>query len=129
MILPTPAYTEKSSTYVNMEGRVLQSSRCYLPIGESKEEWKIFRSLSDFFENKLTFNNIQELRKEMCSEYEHLKYINNLPTQNSLNFGEQKIINKRILDLNIKNFYMTDSITRSSINMANCSKQILNLRS
>ena len=49
VVLPSPAYIEKSSTYVNMEGRVLQSTRCYHPLGQAKEEWKVFRSLSNNF--------------------------------------------------------------------------------
>ena len=47
IILPTPAYTEKSSTFMNIEGRAIQTSRCHNPLGDSKEEWKIFRFLSD----------------------------------------------------------------------------------
>ena len=63
IILPTPAYTEKTSTYINMEGRVLQTTRCYHPLGKSKEEWKIFRALSNNFTKKLQFNNLSELKK------------------------------------------------------------------
>ena len=46
IILPTPAYTEKSSTFMNIEGRAIQTSRCHNPLGDAKEEWKIFRVLS-----------------------------------------------------------------------------------
>ena len=45
---------------------------------------------------------------------------------NNDDFGSNKIIESRIVDYNIKNFYMTDSISRSSITMSNCSKEILN---
>ena len=47
VILPAPAFPEKSSTFVNMEGRVLQTTKCFHPIGDSKDEWKIFRALSN----------------------------------------------------------------------------------
>ena len=126
IVLPTPAYTEKSSTYVNMEGRVLQTSRCYHPLGKSKEEWKIFRALSDEFNQKLKFNNLLELRREILKFYSFLKEINNLPLISKLEFGSSDIIKSRVFDYNIKNFYMTDSISRSSITMANCTKEILN---
>ena len=125
VILPSPAYTEKSSTFVNMEGRVLQSTRCYHPLGIAKEEWKIFRSLSNDFGGNLTFNNLEELRRELCSEFPMFQQINILQNRNTLNFGAKKIINKKILDYTIKNFYMTDVISRSSTTMANCSKEIL----
>jgi len=126
IVLPCPAYTEKSSTFVNMEGRVLQSTRCFHPLGEAKEEWKIFRSLSNSFENSLCFNNLKELRLEMCKEFPFLKELNILPKNNKIDFGKFTEINKRFLEYNIKNFYMNDVISRSSVTMAKCTKEILN---
>ena len=125
IVLPTPAYTEKTSTYVNMEGRVLQTTRCYHPLGESKEEWKIFRALSNNFSKKLQFNNISDLRKEISTHFPLFKEINNLSSISKLNFGSSAKIGNRIIEYNIKNFYMTDVISRSSITMANCSREIL----
>jgi NADH-quinone oxidoreductase subunit G len=126
VVLPTPAYTEKSSTYMNMEGRVLQTTRCYHPLGESKEEWKIFRSLSNNFSQKLRFNNLSELRNEISNLFPVFKKINNLPSSSKLDFGSSTKIENRVLEYNIKNFYMTDVISRASITMANCSREILN---
>ena len=126
IILPVPAYTEKSSTYLNMEGRVLQSTKCYLPLGEAKEEWKIFRALSDGLNNQLKFNNILELRNDIVNKYPFIKEINILPNKLDLNFSSSNKIKSRVINYNISNFYMTDSISRSSINMSNCTKEILN---
>ena len=126
IVLPTPAYTEKSSTYMNMEGRVLQTTRCYHPLGVSKEEWKIFRALSNNFSQKLKFNNLSELRNEIANIFPVFKEINNLPSSSKLNFGSSSKIENRVLEYNIKNFYMTDVISRASITMANCSREILN---
>ena len=126
IVLPSPAYTEKSSTYMNMEGRVLQTTRCYHPLGASKEEWKIFRSLSNNFSQKLKFNNLSELRNEISNLFPVFKEINNLPSSSKLDFGSSTKIENRVLEYNIKNFYMTDVISRASITMANCSREILN---
>ena len=126
VVLPSPAYTEKSSTYVNMEGRVMQSTRCYHPLGQAKEEWKIFRSMSDNIGGYLTFNNLEDLRKEICQKYPLFQLLNALPSQKKLSFGENKKVNTRILDYTISNFYMTDVISRASITMAQCTKEILN---
>ena len=60
IILPCPAFPEKTSTFVNIEGRVLQTTKCFNPIGEAKEEWKIFRALSQEFKEQLKFNNLKE---------------------------------------------------------------------
>jgi len=126
VVLPSPAYTEKSSTYMNMEGRVLQTTRCYHPLGVSKEEWKIFRALSNNFSQKLKFNNLSELRNEISNLFPVFKEINNLPSSSKLDFGSSTKIENRVLEYNIKNFYMTDVISRASITMANCSREILN---
>ena len=126
IVLPSPAYTEKSSTYMNMEGRVLQTTRCYHPLGVSKEEWKIFRALSNNFSQKLKFNNLSELRNEISNLFPVFKEINNLPPSSKLDFGSSTKIEDRVLEYNIKNFYMTDVISRASITMANCSREILN---
>ena len=126
IVLPSPAYTEKSSTYMNMEGRVLQTTRCYHPLGVSKEEWKIFRALSNNFSQKLKFNNLSELRNEISNLFPVFKEINNLPSSSKLDFGSSTKIENRVLEYNIKNFYMTDVISRASITMANCTREILN---
>ena len=49
-----------------------------------------------------------------------------MPSISDLNFGSINKVNSRIIDYNIKNFYKTDVISRSSVNMSNCSKEILN---
>ena len=126
IILPSPAFPEKTSTFVNIEGRVLQTTKCFNPIGEAKEEWKIFRALSQEFKEQLKFNNLKELRQEIIKKFPHLNQLNILPNKSEVNFGKSHIIDNKEIEYNIKNFYMTDSISRASVNMANCTKEILN---
>ena len=126
IILPSPAFPEKTSTFVNIEGRVLQTTKCFNPIGESKEEWKIFRALSQEFKEQLKFNNLKELRQEIVKKFPHLNQLNTLPNKSEVNFAKSHIIDNNEIEYNIKNFYMTDSISRASVNMANCTKEILN---
>ena len=126
IILPSPAFPEKTSTFVNIEGRVLQTTKCFNPIGEAKEEWKIFRALSQEFKEQLKFNNLNELRQEIIKNFPHLNQLNTLPNKSEVNFGKSHIIDNKEIEYNIKNFYMTDSISRASVNMANCTKEILN---
>ncbi|MDA0949913.1 MAG: NADH-quinone oxidoreductase subunit NuoG, partial [Proteobacteria bacterium] len=68
IILPTPAYTEKSSPFMNIEGRTIQTSRCHNPLGDAKEEWKIFRVLSDLLNCNIEFNNLNDVRKKLINE-------------------------------------------------------------
>ena len=76
IILPSPAYTEKTSTFMNIEGRVIQTSRCHNPLGEAKEEWKIFRVLSDLMNCDLQFNNLNDVRKHLIDNNKNFLRIN-----------------------------------------------------
>ena len=46
VLLPAAAYTEKSGTYVNTEGRVQLAEKIVNPPGHAREAWTIFRALS-----------------------------------------------------------------------------------
>tara|TARA_B100000674_G_C37339294_1_gene688956 strand:- start:154 stop:582 length:429 start_codon:yes stop_codon:yes gene_type:complete len=125
IILPTPAYTEKSSTYMNIEGRVLQTTKCHNPLGDAKEEWKIFRVLSEAIKNKLNFNNLSELRKEIILNFRQFAHLNEINPIKKISFGKNHKIKNIEINYNIENFYMNDSISRSSETMALCTKDIL----
>ena len=125
IVLPIPAYTEKSSTYMNIEGRVMQTSRCHNPLGEAKEEWKIFRVLSDFFGKEIKCNNLKDLREMLIKSYNQFERLLELPKKNMISFGSKKLISDKKINYNIKNFYMNDSISRASETMAKCTKEIL----
>ncbi len=125
IILPSPAYTEKSSTYMNVEGRVFQTTKCHNPLGDAKEEWKIFRALSESINKKLNFNNLSELRNEIISEFSQMAHLNQIYPIKKISFGKTKKIKNIKVSYNIKNFYMNDSISRSSETMALCTKDIL----
>jgi len=109
-----------------MEGRVLQTTKCFHPLGESKDEWKIFRSLSNEFNKVLKFNNLQELRNEIIDNFNFLKELNVLPNLDNLESKFLKEVKSMDIVFNINNFYMTDSISRASETMANCTNEILN---
>ena len=126
IILPTPAYTEKSSTYMNIEGRVIQTTKCHNPLGEARDEWKIFRVLSELFERDLNFNNLSELRSELTSNFSQFALLNEVISNNEITFAKKSKIENIKIKYNIENFYMNDSISRSSETMAKCTKDILN---
>ncbi|MDO8359907.1 MAG: NADH-quinone oxidoreductase subunit NuoG, partial [Devosia sp.] len=78
VILPSAAYTEKSGTYVNTEGRVQVGERAVFPPGEAKEDWAIFRALSAVLGMPLPFNSLRDLRKAMYVEFPHLAQIDQI---------------------------------------------------
>jgi len=60
-ILPSAAYTEKSCTFVNMEGRVQLSRLVVQPPGLAKEDWQIIRALSEEVGQTLPYDNVEEV--------------------------------------------------------------------
>ncbi len=126
VVLPSPAYTEKNSTFVNLEGRIMKTQKCHQPLGEAKDEWKIFRNLSDKLSLDVPFNDIYELRQEMSKINPIFNQLNVLHKNEFKDFGKSgEILNEPIIDL-IKNFYMTDSISRASKTMSECSLKLKN---
>ena len=126
VILPTPAYTEKSSTFMNIEGRVIQTSRCHNPLGDAKEEWKIFRVLSDLLDCGIKFNNLHDVRKKLVDDNKNFLELLEIHKSSNLSFASKETIKEHNISFNIANFYMNDSISRSSETMAKCTNEILN---
>src|SRR5690606_20007885 len=65
LILPAAAYTEKSGTYVNLEGRVQMTNRAVFAPGQAKEDWTILRALSPLVGHVLPYDDIGTLRAAM----------------------------------------------------------------
>jgi NADH-quinone oxidoreductase subunit G len=65
LVLPAAAYTEKSATYVNLEGRAQQTNRAAFAPGEAKEDWAIVRALSARTGHTLDYDQLHALRARM----------------------------------------------------------------
>jgi NADH dehydrogenase (ubiquinone) Fe-S protein 1 len=65
VVLPGAAYTEKSGTYVNTEGRVqITRAATSLP-GAAREDWKIIRAASEYLGVPLPYDDIEMVRDRM----------------------------------------------------------------
>jgi len=58
VILPGAAYTEKSVTYVNTEGRPQVTAMAAFAPGDAREDWKIIRALSDKIGHTLPYDDL-----------------------------------------------------------------------
>jgi NADH-quinone oxidoreductase subunit G len=65
VVLPGAAYTEKSATYVNLEGRAQTTARAAFPPGDAKEDWTIVRALSAHAGQTLPYDSLPALRAAM----------------------------------------------------------------
>ena len=68
VVLPGAAYTEKSATYVNTEGRVQVTARAAFPPGDAKDDWAIVRALSARVCQQLPYDTLQALRAAMYKQ-------------------------------------------------------------
>ena len=88
VILPAAAYTEKSGTYVNTEGRVQMTNRAGFAPGEAKEDWAILRALSDVLGNRLPFDSLAQLRGKLYADYPHLQRIDQVAAGDPADVGK-----------------------------------------
>jgi NADH-quinone oxidoreductase subunit G len=132
VILPGAAYTEKSATYVNTEGRVQVAGRAVFPPGDAKEEWAIFRALSAVIGMPLPFNSLRALRQAMYAEFPHLAQLGQIvpaPVEDVRRLAAAPVkTNEAPLVAQIGDFYMTNPIARASAIMAECSQEFSGLR-
>ncbi|RRQ52246.1 NADH-quinone oxidoreductase subunit NuoG [Sphingorhabdus wooponensis] len=124
VILPGAAYSEKSGTYVNLEGRVQRGERAVFPPGDAREDWAIFRALSDVLGKRLPFDSLDALRAEMT------KAVPALGVEGLADYGwsEPSLsadVSGKIADYPIKDFYLTNAICRASETMQRCSAELL----
>ncbi|MGB0630215.1 MAG: NADH-quinone oxidoreductase subunit NuoG [Alphaproteobacteria bacterium] len=120
VILPGAAYTEKDGTYANTEGRVQRGRRATFPPGDAREDWAILRALSDVLGKTLPYNNIVELRAHMVQAAPALAEIDSLTPSSWRDYGKSGEMDAAPFESPIRNFYMTDPISRASETMAAC---------
>ncbi|MGB3898495.1 MAG: NADH-quinone oxidoreductase subunit NuoG [Mesorhizobium sp.] len=125
VILPGAAYTEKSATYVNTEGRVQQTSRAGFAPGEAREDWAIVRALSDVLGKKLPFDSLPQLRAKLYGEFPHFAAVDVIAAGDPTDVARvAKLggrLGKAVFTSPVKDFYLTNPIARSSAVMAECS--------
>ncbi|KAI7194841.1 hypothetical protein D0869_00905 [Hortaea werneckii] len=129
VVLPGAAYTEKSSTYVNTEGRVQMSRAATSIYGAARDDWKILRAVSEALGQPLPYDDVEMLRDRMEEISPALRRYDivepaSLPQLSKVqlvdaNKGSQ--VGGTAFKPVIENFFFTDSISRSSPTMARCS--------
>jgi NADH-quinone oxidoreductase subunit G len=123
LVLPGAAYAEKHGTFVNIEGRVQRSERAAFAPGDAREDWTIFRALSDLIGKPLPFDRFDQLRAAMIAEVPELGQdgIIDMP------WSPPKLGAKASgpVSYPIKDFYLTNAICRASPTMRRCSEELV----
>lgn len=129
MILPSSAWTEKSGTYVNAEGRVQQTEKVVGAPGFARDDWSIIRALSEVLGKTLPYSTISEVRDRLVEVAPHFASLDEVEPS-SVRFSAPSVkcsgSGKRELSPKITNHWMTDPIARCSTTLAKCSEQMPN---
>ncbi|WP_062229268.1 NADH-quinone oxidoreductase subunit NuoG [Aureimonas frigidaquae] len=126
VILPAAAYTEKSGTFVNLEGRVQVGFRASFPPGEAREDWAIFRALSAVLGKTLPFDSLSALRADLYAAVPHLEREGRMPADGSVletlaGRAPSSLSGGAFRGKGV-DFYLTNPIARASKVMAECSR-------
>jgi NADH-quinone oxidoreductase subunit G len=125
VILPAAAYTEKSGTWVNTEGRPQMSQRAVFPPGDAREDWTILRALSAHLGMTLPYDTLDELRADLYAAHPHLAALGERPVEaagalDGIAKGRTSLGKKPFRSL-LKDFYLTNPIARASAVMGQMS--------
>ncbi|KAJ3342447.1 NADH dehydrogenase (ubiquinone) 78K chain precursor, 5-prime end [Gonapodya sp. JEL0774] len=128
VILPGTAYTEKSGTYVNTEGRT-QVTRAAVPApGAAREDWKIIRALSEVADVALPYDDLRGVRERLEEIAPTLVQYDQVQKSSIAEMAFEVLtkasgkVSASSFTLPIRDYYMTDVISRSSTTMAQCSQ-------
>ncbi|MFC3705897.1 NADH-quinone oxidoreductase subunit NuoG [Devosia honganensis] len=124
VILPGAAYTEKSGTYVNTEGRVQVTTRAVFPPGDAREDWAVIRALSGAMGKPLPFNSLGELRQALYGEFPHLARIDEIEPGRIADIAglATAAIKTKSAPFTsfVADFHLSNPIARASATMAEC---------
>ncbi|MEC7163444.1 MAG: molybdopterin-dependent oxidoreductase, partial [Pseudomonadota bacterium] len=112
----------KQAIFVNTEGRAQMSERAAFPPGDAREDWKIFRALSDHLGATLEFDTVDALRTVMFELAPHLARLDELVPAG---VPEKPVADVTELDAAafapaLTDYYFTNPIARASATMAAC---------
>ena len=127
LILPGAAWTEQDGIFVNTEGRVQLASRAVFPKGEAKENWAIFRALSERLGKTLPYDNLEQLRRKLFASHAVFAGIDYAPGADDAaefdvaSIGAAGDVTSADFGVAVTDFYFTNPIVRASKTLAECS--------
>ena len=124
IILPGSAFTEQSGHYTNLEGKLQKAYKASYPPGDAKEDWQIINDLAEVMNNRKLFNDKNELESSMLN---YLK-INQDQQSSEINKINDNDFNDEILQIDLKNYYFSNVIARSSKTMLECNNSKIDFK-
>ncbi|MEZ6031275.1 MAG: molybdopterin-dependent oxidoreductase [Hyphomonadaceae bacterium] len=126
VILPAAAYTEKSGTYVNTEGRVQRTQRAVTPKGDAREDWAIIRALSAYVGKTLPYDSLTQLREKLGKDHPTFLGLDFAPGRHGDSkappYGVGGPMQSAPFRSAVTAFHLTNPIARASRTMAECAE-------
>jgi NADH-quinone oxidoreductase subunit G len=128
IILPGSAYTEQDGYFTNLEGKIQKAYKASYPPGDAKEDWQIINELAELMNNRKLFNDKEELESSMLN-YINLQKGKQINEKDKLNKIDENEFKDEVLKVNVKDYYFSNVIARSSKTMIECNNSKINLKS
>lgn len=129
VILPGAAYTEKSGTYVNTEGRAqITRAATDAPSG-AREDWKIIVALAELLGKSLPYSTLAQVRARLAQIAPHFASVGArepVSYTQSHSHPTAPLAADAHLGKALNNYFVTDPISRSSKTMAKCAQTLKN---
>ncbi len=125
IVLPGAAYTEKSATYVNTEGRVQRSKLAFFPPGSAQNDAAILRNLlgtDEMLQSAAPAGPGLEILAPHLLRENSVQKADRVLGDESVFTKPDYTVHKTPIQPPVDNFYMTDPITRASKTMAKCTR-------
>ena len=127
LVLPSPAYTEKSGTYLNLEGRLQRTAVAVGRLANAREDWAIIRALSEVLGQPLPYNTLDQVRGRLADvspvfdTYDLVETQSFVPAAPKAASATPAAAPVATFHPFLSNYFMTDAISRSSKTMAKAS--------
>jgi NADH-quinone oxidoreductase subunit G len=128
IILPGSAYTEQDGYFTNLEGKIQKAYKASYPPGDAKEDWQIINELAELMNNRKLFNDKEELESSMLNHL-NLQKEKQTNKEDKSNKNEDSEFKDEVLKVNVKDYYFSNVVARSSKTMIECNNSKINLKS
>ena len=125
VILPGAAYTEKNASWVNTEGRLQRGKLAVFPPGEAKEDWKILRALSEALGRTVPLDTLAQVRARLAELAPAIARPDVVVPASWGGFGRPGELGRAPFEPPIRDFYLTNPISRASAVMHECSELLV----
>jgi NADH dehydrogenase (ubiquinone) Fe-S protein 1 len=101
VVLPGAAYTEKSGTYLNTEGRAQLTQVAVPTPAGAREDWKIIRALSEIMHTTLPYSDVAGVRHRLA---QISPVFTRYSTMEKANYFKENVAVSQVGNFNLKKF-------------------------